>query len=197
MTMILAVATVVAVVLLVAFLWREIGDIRDEFFQKARSRLLQRMGIAATLVCLLASAVIVAQAVQLQRQAQGQSASQAEIAQLKLDIARLQRPSVRAAITRQAPAVEASEPEVAVAVEATEASKAPAPPKRPPHAYIAANSAVVRVNPGQDRLFTLQRGTEVMLLGDARQFDGRAWQEITIGDGRQGWIAASLLEPAT
>ncbi len=193
MTMILAVAAVAAAVFLVAFIWREIGNVRDEFFQKARSRSLQRMGIAATVVCLLASAAIVAQAVMLQRQAQGQSASQAEIAQLKLDIARLQRPSVRAAITRQA----APPPEEVPQVMA-EAPKAAAPvAKRPPHAYIAANSAVVRVNPGQDRLFTLQRGTEVMLLGDAREFDGRAWQEITIGDGRQGWIAASLLEPAT
>ncbi len=197
MTMILAVATVVAIVLLVAFLWREIGDIRDEFFQKARSRLLQRMGIAATLVCLLASAVIVAQAVLLQGQAQSQRVAQAEIAQLKLDVARLQRPSVQAAIKRQAPVAAAPAPAAAEVAEVAEAPKEVAAPKRSPHAYIAANSAVVRVNPGQDRLFTLQRGTEVMLLGDAREFDGRAWQEITIGDGRQGWVAASLLGPAT
>lgn len=193
MTTLFAMVAVVAVACLVAFLWRDIRVVRDEFFQKARSRVLQRMGIAATAVCLLAVSVIVTQAVLLKRQTASQSTAQAEIAQLKLDIARLQRPSVRAAITRQAPPAEAAP---AVAEVPKEVAAAPVP-KRPPHAYITANSAVVRVNPGQDRLFTLQRGTEVMLLGDAREFDGRAWQEITIGDGRQGWVAASLLEPAT
>jgi len=185
MAMLFAIATVVAAALLVALLWREIGGIRDEFFQKARSRLLQRLGIVATAASIAAAGVIATQAVLLDRQAASHRAAEAELAGLKLDLVRLQRLALRTARTAQKPAareVAQAEPEV---------------PKRAPHAYVAASSAVVRNSPGQHRLFTLQRGTEVKLLGDAQEIDGRAWQEIAIGDGRQGWIAASLLEPAT
>jgi hypothetical protein len=191
MAMPFAIAAVIAAGLLVALLWREIGGIRDEFFQKARSRSLQRLGIATSAVILVAVAAIVTQAVLLDRQSASRDAAEAELAELKLDMARLQRLALRAARTSHKPAEQ-------------EVTQAPAPPpaapaaaKREAHAYIAASSAVVRNNPGQHRLFTLQRGTEVKLLGDAREIDGRAWQEIAIGDGRQGWIAASLLEPAT
>ena len=58
MAMLFAIATVVAAALLVALLWREIGGIRDEFFQKARSRLLQRLGIVATAASIAAAGVI-------------------------------------------------------------------------------------------------------------------------------------------
>ncbi|PPE75183.1 hypothetical protein C3942_05780 [Solimonas fluminis] len=186
MAMLFAIATVVAAALLVALLWREIGGIRDEFFQKVRSRLLQRLGIVATAASIAAAGVIATQAVLLDRQAASHRAAEAELAGLKLDLARLQRLALRAARTAHKPAQDLAQ-----------ATAEPAAPRRAPHAYVAASSAVVRNSPGQHRLFTLQRGTEVKLLGDAQEIDGRAWQEIAIGDGRQGWIAASLLEPAT
>lgn len=187
MAIFFAVTAMALAALLVKLLWREIATIRDEFFQKTRGRALQRLGIVATTCCLIAGTVIAVQAVLLDRRISSERASAAEVDRLQLELARLQLTSRTAIATRREPAPVA-------AVEETAAATAP---KQQSHAYVGVNSVVVRSGPGKGRLFALQRGAEVTLRGDSQQVDGRDWQEIVIDDGRAGWVASSLLEPAT
>ena len=196
MAIFFAVTAVALAALLLRFLWREIGSIREEFFQKARCRSLKRLGVVATAGCLIGCAVIAVQAVMLDRHISSERAAATEVDRLRLELARLQLTNLAAAAAKR-------EPEHVAIVEETDdapdepAVPSPGAPKQQSHAYVAANSVVVRAGPGKDRLFALQRGAPVTLRGDAREVDGREWQEIVIDDGRAGWVAASLLEPAT
>ncbi len=196
MAIFFAVTAVALAALLVRFLWREIGTIREEFFQKARCRALKRLGVVATLGCLMGCAVIAVQAVMLDRRTASEQAAVTEVDRLRLELARLQLTTLASAARKREPV------HVAVVEEADDVPDEPSAAsasatKEQVHAYVAANSAVVRAGPGKDRLFALQRGVSVTLRGDAREVDGREWQEIVVDDGRAGWVASSLLEPAT
>lgn len=196
MAIVFAVTAMAVAALLLRLLWREIGTIREEFFQKARCRSLKRLGVVATVSVLLAGSVIAVQAVMLDRRISSEHAASAEVDRLRLELARLQLTSLAAAAAKREPVHVAGVEEADDAADVAVAPSA-STPKPQSHAFVAANSVVVRAGPGKDRLFALQRGAPVTLRGESREVDGRAWQEIVIDDGRAGWVAASLLEPAT
>jgi hypothetical protein len=58
--------------------------------------------------------------------------------------------------------------------------------------------ANLRDKPGQTGTVvkTIPEGTELEVIGEDKQMDGKAWKNVKDEEGTSGWMASELLEPA-
>jgi hypothetical protein len=65
-----------------------------------------------------------------------------------------------------------------------------------PVGIVIGEGAYLRTQPGSTTLLFMYPGTPLIALGDTAEHDNMTWQEVTLPDGTQGWMAQFLLETA-
>jgi hypothetical protein len=211
-TWVAALAAITIILVLGAQLWQRTELLRQEFFQMRRAAYIRQSRLIAGGALAVAVATIagllwvnaslrqgglqvelarihVAQAVdQAQRRARAQAASE-RVAGAALPAA---PPSAAGAAIPTATTTSTG-----AALTSAAATPPPRPVRPAARAVVGADRAIVRAGPAESALFVLPRGADVSVLGTERWQAGRGWTLIAAADGRQGWIATSLVNRAS